>query len=693
MNRGPRRCKNMGMEIRGSKTDSRGGRLRAGQLGRAALATACLVALAPAAANGRETLTCALIPKFVRSYLQHHVVRREIDTELELRTIGTYLKRQDPSRSMLLESEADQERTGLAGIFDRIQAGDCDSLHTLHQHMIARHKDTEVFVRKVIEDPDFEIDTSLSLVLDPEERGQPLTAAEREEVSRKLIHFQLSNYLSAGTELSEARERLVHRYELRAERMANIEPEDLYAAFLDAFAASLDPHSNYLSAEMLEDFRISMSLSLEGIGVALSERDGYAVAERIIPGGAADRHGVMQPKDKIIAVSQGDGEATNIIDMPLREAVALIRGKKDTDVGLTLLRQGEKTERLTITITRDTIDLAEQAAKLRFEERKIGDRDLKLAVLELPSFYGDSGAGKRQCTDDVEKLLAEARESGADGLILDLSRNGGGLLEHAVKISGFFIQTGEIVRIENARGQAQALWDRDGDVQWDGPIVVHTSRVSASASEILAGALKDYGRAVITGDDHTFGKGTVQTVSSQREGLGALKITTALFFRPGGRSTQNDGVASDIHVPSLFGREDFGERAQDYALPGQRKSPFLSDSAAGSGKHIWKPVTEEITESLSSRSKERVAASEEFAEVEEKLAKARANDGLVVLADIIKEQEEAETASAGGVASPDADTASVAVPEAASDEAEKPNSPQLEEALNVLADLVTALDS
>ena len=691
----------MGVEIRERmRARRRGGR----RLGGASLAAATfLFGLAPSEADAKETLTCQLIPRFVRGYLQHHVVYREMNEELESRTIDTYLKRQDASRTLLLEGEVGKMRRSLSGLFDRIQAGNCTSLHELHQQLIKHHRAAEVFVRATVEKPDFEIDRSLSLVLDPEERGRPTTAAERDAINRKLVHFQLSNYLSAGTPLDEATERLVHRYELRAERVADLEPKDLYASFLDALAASLDPHSNYLSAEMLEDFRISMSLSLEGIGVALSERDGYAVAERIIPGGAADRHGVMRPKDKIIAVTQPGGEATNIIDMPLREAVALIRGKKDSDVGLTILRQGEKTERFIITITRDTIDLAEQAAKLRFEERQIGDRMLKLAVLELPSFYGDSGAGKRQCTDDVEKLLAEAREAGAEGLLLDLSRNGGGLLEHAVKISGFFIETGEIVRIENSRGQTQALWDRDSAVQWSGPMVVHTSRVSASASEILAGALKDYGRAVIAGDDHTFGKGTVQTVSSQRDGLGALKITTALFFRPGGRSTQNDGVASDVLVPSLFGREDFGERAQDYALPGQTKPPFLSGSSNAADGGGWKPITAQLAASLADRSEVRVSGSEEFAEVREKLAKARESDGVIALADILKDREETE--SAAGAGSPDADTAAVSVPDAGAgsdgkvdaeevaDAGEEPNSPQLEEALDVLADLVVALES
>ena len=306
-------------------------------------------------------------------------------------------------------------------------------------------------------------------MIDPEKRGYPATPEERDKLQRSLIHFQISNYVAADTPLDEAKRRLIQRYERRLKQLIDVPPAEINAAFLDSFAASLDPHSNYLSADVLEDFRISMTLSLEGIGVALAERDGYAVAERIIPGGAADRQKGLKPKDKIIAVSQADGKPVDIIDMPLRDAVALIRGKKGTKVGLTVLRQGEKTERFSIEIMRDTIDLEDQAAKLRFETREVDGKPLKLAVLELPSFYGDADPTKRQCTDDVARLLAQVKQEKADGLLLDLSRNGGGLLQHAVEISGFFVRKGEVVAIENGRGQKQVLRDPDRSILYAGP--------------------------------------------------------------------------------------------------------------------------------------------------------------------------------------------------------------------------------
>ena len=486
----------------------------------------------------------------------------------------------------------------------------------------------------------------------------------------------MSNYLVAGEPLEEAKKRLIHRYELRSKRMAEVEKEELYAGFLDSFAVSLDPHSNYLSADVLEDFRISMSLSLEGIGVALSERDGYSVVERIIPGGAAAKLGEqgLRPKDKIITVAEDGGEPVDIIDMPLRDAVSLIRGKKGTKVHLTVLRQGDKTERFPVVIVRDKIDLAEQAANLRFETRTVDGNEYKLAVIELPSFYGDSDPNERQCTDDLERLLDQVKREKADGLLLDLSRNGGGLLEHAVKISGFFIRKGEIVGVENSRGQLQVLADRDDRILYSGPMVVHTSRISASASEILAGALKDYRRAVITGDDHTFGKGTVQTVTPLPPGQGALKITTALFFRPGGRSTQNDGVSSDVEIPSMLLSDDFGESTQRYALEGERISPFLSSYANAIGpRDRWSRVDGSTLAELAKRSNARVEGSETFVEIRQKVEESRGNDGLVKLADMLKERDEAESENGDG------------------DDGQKDEeklSPQVEEALNVLGDLV-----
>lgn len=657
--------------------------------GRGLLGGACAVALALAAVSpAAAEISCARIPQLASEFLSAHVAFKRLTPELEARAIHTYVKRLDASRSVFLASEIAAAEASLGGIFERMRKGDCEPLFALQKQLVAQNAALEGFVRGFVMADRYALDENTTLVLDPDERGNPATPEARDTLQRSLIHFQISNYLSAGEPLAEAKKRLVHRYELRTRRLAELKSDDVLSGFLDSFALALDPHSNYLSADVLEDFRISMSLSLEGIGVALSERDGYSVVERIIPGGAADRVGQdrLQPEDKIIAVAEEGAQPVDIIDMPLRDAVSLIRGKKGTRVQLTVLREGDETRRFPVTIERDTIDLAEQAAKLRFETRERSGKNYKLAVIDLSSFYGDSDPARRQCTDDLEKLLEQVKTEGADGLLLDLSRNGGGLLEHAVEISGFFLRRGEVVGVQNSRDQLQVLADQDERILYSGPMVVHTSRVSASASEILAGALKDYHRAVITGDDHTFGKGTVQTVTPLPPREGALKITTALFFRPGGRSTQNEGVAVDVAIPSMLTTEEFGESTQDYALPGKQIPPFLSSYANAIGPtDRFSQVDSPVIAELVKRSKQRVEASEEFKKLGERIAKARKDEHALRLGDLMRERDEAKQQGDGKSAKVGDD--GKPLPDSAAGVDDQPT-PQLEEAIAVLADLV-----
>ncbi len=629
-------------------------------------------ALGPAA-PARATLSCGSTEEFIRHLLRGHVRHNELTAEIEQRAVENYVLRLDRTRTLLTQPEVDALRTSLSGIFAELKKGRCAHLTEVHKLVVRKHEAAAKFVRATVEADDYEIDESASLTLDPETRGYAATPEARDDVMRGMIHFQISNYVSNDSDLDEAKSKLIRRYERRLRRELEITPDEIYGVFLDSFASALDPHTNYLSQRVLEDFRIGMSLSLEGIGVALSEQDGYAVAERIIPGGAADRHGVLLPKDKLIAVSQDGKDYTDLIDVPLRDAVSEIRGKAGTSVWLTVLRsEGGTSTRLDIDIVRDKIDLADQAAKLRFDEREVDGKTLKLAILELPSFYGDPDPGARQCTDDVKRLLAEVREAKADGLLLDLSRNGGGLLQHAVTISGYFIRKGEVVGIQDARGRRQILADRDGEVLFSGPMVVHTSRVSASASEILAGALKDYGRAVIVGDDHTFGKGTVQTISQLPGENGALKVTTALFFRPGGQSTQHSGVRADVVLPSLLSSDDYGEKTQRYSLPPQETTPFLGAAAnVAEGDGHWDPVAGSLVGVLAARSATRIAKDDEFGEIRERLAEQQENAGVVELAEIMKRRQEESQAADG-----------------TEGEEKEDDSPQLEEALRVLTDLV-----
>jgi carboxyl-terminal processing protease len=330
---------------------------------------------------------------------------------------------------------------------------------------------------------------------------------------------------------------------------------------------------------------------------------------------------------------------------------------------------------------RDKIDLEEQAAKLRLETVEHAGKSLKLAVIELPSFYGDGDGdpSKRQGSRDVHRLLEEAKREKAQGLLLDLSRNGGGLLDDAVRISGFFVQRGGIVAVQSSEDRTRVLEDPDGDLVWPGPLVLLTSRVSASASEILAGAMKDYQRAVVVGDAHTFGKGTVQSLIPLRPGLGALKITTGLFFRPGGSSTQHEGVAADVVLPSVLTEDLVGERTQPHSLKVDGIESFVSAAAnsGGDGDHFL-PVSNPVVSELARRSQARVSGNEMFREIEEQVAKRKADDGVVRLSELLAEQEQEKAKTGGTEKKPT---------EAAQADEDVPT-PHLDEALQVLADLV-----
>jgi carboxyl-terminal processing protease len=599
-----------------------------------------LLAAAPASA----TLSCDRVPELLRSYLDKHYTFRYLNDELRNRTVESYIKRLDPSKSLFLVSEKEALAAKLQSVFHDVRRGDCKTLLEIRDEVIRHYVDAEKFTAAYVGDDAYALDESVELIIDPERRARPKTPAERDDLSRRLIHFQMSNYLTNGEELAEAKRKLIHRYELMTKRARELSEEDVYASFLDAFAGALDPHSNYLPADAVEDFQIGMELSLEGIGVALTSRDGYSIVEKIIPGGAADRTGGIAPGDKIIAVAQAEGEFTDIIDMDLRDVVRLIRGKRGTTVRLSILRQAERTERLIVSIERDEIKLEDQAAALRFETIDDGDgKPLKLAVLELPSFYGGRNPTERQSSRDMRELLRKVKAEKADGLLLDLSRNGGGLLDNSVEIAGFFIRNGGVVAVKDSYSKVQVLSDPDESLLYDGPMVLLTSRVSASASEIVAGAMKDYRRAIVVGDDHTFGKGTVQSMVQLPKELGALKVTTALFFRPGGSSTQHAGVEADIVFPSLYSANQLGEKHQDYSLPGQKIDSFLdtasSPTANQSQEVSWQLVTPELVARLADLSAKRVSESEDFAEIVRQIRETEEKQGVLHLSDIYKPGE------------------------------------------------------
>lgn len=587
-------------------------------------------------------LACKYVPPIQEGYLNQHIKHKKITSDLEKRVVDQVLKRLDPLKVYLLKKDENKVKKMYSGIFKKTQNADCSSIYKANEFVIGKIEERLAFVKKFL-GKDYKFNKNIKLLLDADERKRFSSTKEMNEFHQKYIHFQISNYLLSDTKLPEAKKKVVKNYERIVKKLKKETEQDHLAEYLDAFAHSLDPHSTFFSSDALENFRIQMSLSLEGIGATLSWKDGFTVVDSLVPGGAADRSGRIKSKDKIVAVRQkGKKKADNVIDMELNDVVKKIRGKKGTKVYLSVLRKVKgETKRLEIELTRDKINLKDEEAKITYHKRKSGSGEKLIGLINLPSFYADGMRNGRSAAKDVKKLLKEAKRKDVEGIVLDLSSNGGGSLDDAVKIGGLFIKTGNIVKqsFPDPARPAMALADVDATVDYSGPLVILTSRASASASEIVAGALKDYGRAVVVGGDHTFGKGTVQSVRDLPKGLGALKVTVGMFFTAGGYSTQHRGVDADVILPSVLSNEDIGEKTYDYSLPPKKLPSFVSsDAFVHEGASRWNIIDKKTVASLRTASKTRVDGNEKFKEVLDAIKKSKERGKILNLAEIMEEK-------------------------------------------------------
>ena len=651
-----------------------------------------LILLLPVS-SAAENLTCGRLPMLMKSFLANHYAMKNVTGELMTHAVEQMTKSLDPSKTLLYESDLEKLKPVLQGVFASTQSGDCAGLQQVYDVLVARARETEAIVKKIL-GPDYRLDETVELDINVSKRPYVKTAAEKRALLKKVVQFQIENALLAGVDLAEAKKQQIHRYELQTMRVVERNPEKLITSIAEAFAQALDPHTSYLSPENLEDLRIQMQLSLEGIGAVLSSDNGFTVIEELIPGGGAERSGLLKPKDKIIAVAQEGEKPADVVDMDLRYVIKMIRGKKGTQVTLTILRQAEHTDRFDVTIMRDKIDIKEQAAKITYETRTVGGRLYNFGVIDLPSFYGDEKE-KKSCYEDVKSLLAEAAQRHVDGIVLDLSRNGGGLLAEAVRLTGLFLGKGAIVATKDSREQVTILANGSassktkGDKRvvtfpaekpralYTGPLVVLTSRLSASASEIAAGALKDYRRAVIVGSDHTFGKGSVQDLMLLPWDLGGMKVTMGLYFLPGGKSTQKMGVEADVRLPSWFSLEDIGETELDYPLPVQEIAPFIGVPENTAPR--WRPLEQPVLTDLAARSKARVAKDAKFAEIIKNNKEAAGKKGVIRLSDLRKEMEKDQQKNGKKKETP------TELKKKARDQ----YAPFVNESINVLLDLVT----
>ena len=638
-----------------------------------------------------KDLTCNRLPMLMEAFHENHYATKSMTPQIKAQAVEQMIKRLDPSKTLLYESDLQTIKPLLLELFVSVEKGNCASLQPVYTLLVARARENEAMVKRIL-GPDFRLDDRMELTIDVEKRPFPKTVAAKQELLKKIVQFQIENSLLSGIDMAEAKKQQIHRYELQTKRVVEQNPAQLITTAAEAFAGALDPHTSYLSPRNLEDLQIQMKLSLEGIGAMLSSDTGFTIIEELVPGGGAEKTGMLKPKDRIIAVAQEGEKPVNVIDMDLRDVVSMIRGKKGTRVTLTILRPGQSKDRFNVTIVRDKIDMKEQEAKISYESRKAGGRQYRFGVIDLPSFYGGEKGGKSSY-EDVKKLLAEARLQAVDGIVLNLSRNGGGLLDEAVRLAGLFIGKGGIVAVRDGRGEvtilsngSPSLWSFGNKRKvvrlplesqrsiYTGPLVVLTSRMSASASEIVTGALKDYRRAVIVGADHTYGKGSVQALFPLPWELGGMKVTTGLYFLPGGQSTQKTGVTADVILPAWTSLEDVGEASLDYPLPAQSIQPFIA--LRGKDAPAWKPVDEVLIPALAEKSKARVEKDAKFAKISKDNKEAAARKGVIQIAEFRKSMKEEN----GGKEKK--------TPSELRQKVREENAPFVNESINVLIDMI-----
>ena len=525
--------------------------------------------LAPMAVHSTTT------QNIVDALAQRHYVPTVLNDELSSQIFDTYLDDLDPSKSYFLQSDIDEFEKYRYSMDNALRGGNLnpafDIFNRYHTRIINRFEKVISQLNGSFEEFDFS--RSEDLLIDREETPWARTNAELDELWRKRLKDAILNLKMTDKEPEKIQELLVKRFTNRLSRTRKTNSEDVYQLYMNSFTKTYDPHTQYFSPRTSENFNINMSLSLEGIGAVLQLEDEYTKVVSLVPAGPADKTGMLKPDDKIIAVGQGDdGEMVDVIGWRLDEVVQLIRGKKDTIVRLNIIpsASSDSSDSRVINITRNKVELEEQSAQSDIIEIEQFGHVHKIGVVDIPTFYVDFRAlqkGDRNfksTTRDVKKLIRELMAKDVDGIVIDLRDNGGGSLQEAKMLTGLFIDRGPTVQIRSKSNRVDILDDRDISVIYDGPLAVLVNRLSASASEIFAGAIQDYERGIIIGSQ-TFGKGTVQSLLPLNRGQ--LKLTQAKFYRISGESTQERGIIPDILYPSSYDPDSIGESTLEDPLP------------------------------------------------------------------------------------------------------------------------------
>ncbi len=593
------------------------------------------------------------IARLTASVLQNaHYSRHPFNREMSRRFYGLYLDHLDPQHFHFTQEDLAE----FAHYRDRLNVltlkeGNTTPAFEIFGRFLERLHQRTLLVARLLKTNHFTFDGNDRYLTSRKDEPWPKNLAEARHLWTQHLRYEYLSEKLHDTPPEEIVEKLAKRYKRTLRLLAEFDSDDVIQVYLGALCNAYDPHTDYMGKARLENFAISMKLSLFGIGALLRYDDGYCTIESLIPEGPAEKSKKIHPQDRIVAVQQEGEEPVDIVGMKLQKVVEMIRGPKGTPVTLTIIPARDDSARIQVTLIRDEIKLKDQQARAEIIDLPdAAGHTNRLGLIDLPSFYATMQIGDekeqaepRSTTKDVARLIRKLEKEGVKGIVLDLRRNGGGSLEEAIRLTGLFIREGPIVQVRDTAGEIDVESDPDPTVLYDGPMIVLTSRFSASASEILAAALQDYGRALIVGDKCTHGKGTVQTIFELARSRrfpsavnpGAVKITIRKFYRANGESTQLRGVVPDLILPSVNNLLDVGEASQKYALPWD-----TIPSADFTPLNRIAPIREELVR----RSEARQRRDKDFAYVREDMAEyeRREADKTVSLNEKIRRRERAE---------------------------------------------------
>lgn len=552
-----------------------------------------------------ETASKRVTSRFTRSHYKHF----NLDDQFSQAIFERYIEMLDYNRNLFTQADIDSFKDWSVQLDDQLKVGNNQIAFDLYNLSMEKRFDRFQYALSLL-DHEITFDTDESIELDRSKAAWPKDQAEVDELWRKRVKYDALNLKLAGKEWPEIKETLAKRYNNAIKRLTQTHSEDVFQLYMNAFARQIDPHTSYLSPRNAEQFQSEMNLSLEGIGAVLQMTDDYTVIRSLVAGGPASNSKQLGEGDRIIGVGQDGEDIVDVIGWRLDDVVQLIKGPKGTKVKLQVLPDGKDAKSHVVTIVRDKIRLEDRAVKSEIIEKD----GKKIGVLEVPSFY----VGLSQ---DTDKLITELKAKNVDGIIVDLRNNGGGALTEATALSGLFITSGPVVQVRDSYGRVNVNSDTDGKVSYSGPMTVLINRYSASASEIFAAAMQDYGRAIILGEN-SFGKGTVQQHRSLNhiydlfdKELGYVQYTIQKFYRIDGGSTQNKGVIPDIAFPTAVDAVETGESMESNALPWDS-----IDKAKYEKLHDFHKM---IT-ALSAEHQTRIAKDMEFSFIQQDIAKYKA---------------------------------------------------------------------